>query len=355
MNIQLLAALSSLLLFSGCAIHPVPEDVTGVTTFDIVKQIRCETRQAIIDFLKLELRRQAEIGGDPIARGLLQQYESNPESISTFKPSLFPGPDYVRYRNFYSVIYSAAIAYSFDLTMTEQNDLGTNINLLGPWKSKFTLGLSGDFNRQRTNERIFTISDTFEFLLAKLNRADENGILYCNGKIVQANYIYPIAGQIGVYKSVKTFFELTMLGGLSVDKAKPGEKGPPAMVDNLKFTTTVDATGTPKVVFTPIGAAFQLTDASVTGLARRSDVHQVIVGLAVPKSGLSDANQLGDFLFPGAGLAPGPSRLADRGRARSNVFVGNRITGSDRTPAEGLALRAIDQVKSREIQLIPAP
>ena len=226
MYVRFLACISSLMALCGCAIHPVTEDVTGVDTYHIVRQIRCETRNAVIDFILRELHRQADLQGDPIAQKLLLQYESDRESIRTFNPNLFRGPDYAEYRRFYNLIYSAAVAYTFDLTMTEQNDLGTNINLLGPWKSKFTLGLSGDFNRLRTNERIFTITDTFQFLLANLNRADEKGQLYCDGQIVGPNYIYPIAGQIGVHKTVKTFFELTVLGGLSSTKADPGAISP---------------------------------------------------------------------------------------------------------------------------------
>ena len=33
-------------MLSGCTIHPLPEDVTKLNTFQIVKQIRCETRAA---------------------------------------------------------------------------------------------------------------------------------------------------------------------------------------------------------------------------------------------------------------------------------------------------------------------
>jgi hypothetical protein len=362
MYIRLLVTVSVLLLFSGCAIHPVPEDVTGVDTFTIVKQIRCETRKAVIDFLKRELHRQADLGGDPVAQKLLAQYESNPEAINAFKPDLFPGPDYVQYRHFYNQIYSAAIAYNFDLTMTENNNLGTNLDFLGPWKSKFTLNVTGDANRQRTNERTFTITDTFQFLLADLNRADETGVLYCDGHIAQANYIYPIAGEIGVYKTVKTFFQLAVLGGLSADKAKPGSVGAPTMVDNLKFTTTVDLSGTPKVVFSPIGSGFQIADASLTGMAQRMDVHQVTVGLAVLPGGAADAGSLRGFLFPGAGAAgrvPGlASRapgLAGRGIGGGPLYVGNRVTANGGTPAEWYAANAIDQVKIREIQLITTP
>ena len=352
---RLLTSISLLLLFSGCALHPVPEDVTGVDTYHIVRQIRCESRNAVIEFIQRQLRRQAELQGDPIAQRLLLQYESDPESIRSFSPNLFPGPDYIEYRHFYNQIYSAAIAYNFDLTMTEQNDLGTTINLLGPWKNKFTMGTTGNFNRQRTNQRTFTISDTFAFLLANLNRSDETGVLYCDGQIVQANYIYPIAGRIGVYKTVKTFFELTVLGGLAADKAKPGaERGAPTMVDNLKFTTTVDLNGTPKVLFASVGAALQVMDASVTGLARRTDFHQVTVGLAVMPTGLVDAGLLQGFLFPGPSVAQ-RSGGAVRAAAGGSVVVGNRVIGASRTAAERLAISAIDQVKSREIQLIPAP
>jgi hypothetical protein len=356
MYMRLFVCVSVLSLFSGCAIHPVPEDVTGVDTYHIVRQIRCETRKAVIDFLKRELHRLGDgPGGDPIAERLALRYDSDPEAARAFKPGLFPGPDYLQYRNFFNLIYSAAIAYTFDLTMTEENDLGTNINLLGPWKPKFTLNVTGDANRQRSNQRTFTVTDTFKSLLANLNAPDENGVLYCEGQITQANHLYPIAGEIGVYKSVKTFFELTVLGGLSADKAKPGAAGAPTMVDNLKFTTTIDLAGTPKVVFTPVASGFQLADASLTGLAKRSDVHQVTVGLAITPSGAADVGPLRGFLFSGPGGAGRGRGALARGMTSGSVVVGNRVTGGGGTPAEQLAVLAIDQVKSREIQLLPSP
>jgi hypothetical protein len=253
------------------------------------------------------------------------------------------------------VIYSAAIAYNFDLTMTEDNDLGTNIGLVAPWRSKFTLGISGDANRQRSNQRTFTITDAFKSLLANVNSVDENGVHYCEGQIARANFIYPIAGEIGVYKTVKTFFELTVLANLSLDKAKPGQDGAPTMVDNLKFTTTVDLSGTPKIVFTPLGAGFQFADASLTGLVKRSDVHQVTVGLALEPSGAVDVGPLRGLLFPGTNRAGRTAGPAAQGIVGGSLFVGNRVTGIGSTKAEKLAITAIDQVKTREIQLIPPP
>lgn len=350
---------SCLLLFSGCSIHPVPEDVTGVSTYQIVRRIRCESRKAVIDFLKEQLHRQADVLGDSTAQQLLAKYEVAPETINNFKPDLFPGPEYVEYRHFYDLIMSAAIAYSFDLTMTEANNLTTTIDLLGPWRNKFLLGVTGDANRSRSNERTFTVTDTFQFLLANLNTKVEAGRHYCDDQIVGPNYIYPIAGQIGVYKSVQTFFELSVLGGLSVDKAKPGQTGAPTMSDNLKFTTTVDLSGTPKVIFTPIGTGFQFADASLTGMVQRMDVHQVTIGLALSPSGVADVGTLRGFLSSGLSTAAAKPAVAGRkavAKASAGpVVVGNRITGAGSTPAEELAVLVIDQVKSREVVLVQFP
>ena len=136
MCIRFFAAIAAALLLSACSIHPLPEDVTGVNTYHIVRQIRCETRAAAIAIILRELRREAD-GGDAIAQRLVAKYDADPESISTFSPTLFPGSDYAEYRNLYNVIYTAAIAYNFDLTMNVTNNLGTTSDLLGPWHGPF--------------------------------------------------------------------------------------------------------------------------------------------------------------------------------------------------------------------------
>ena len=38
---------------SGCAIHPLPENVTGVSTTHIVHRIRCEARDAVLDAARI--------------------------------------------------------------------------------------------------------------------------------------------------------------------------------------------------------------------------------------------------------------------------------------------------------------
>jgi hypothetical protein len=354
MYVRIFTAIAATALLSGCAIHPVPEDVTGVNTYHIVRQIRCEAREAVKGVVIERLDALAR-HGDQIAQTVLLQYQNNPESISDFTPGVFRGPQYEEVRHALNVIYSAAIAYNFDLTMTEDNNLGTSINLLGPWKPKFTLGIGADANRQRSNERTFTISDTFDFLLRNLNRpGPARGQRYCDGFIVsQANYIYPIAGHIGVDKSVRTFLELTYFGNLAGDKANPGASNAPNMADKLTFTTTVDASATPMVTFAPVSAGFQLADASLTGSLKRSDVHQVTIGLAIMPGGVTDVASLRSYLFSRErNASPSAPRRAAGG---ASFYVGTRVTAVTATPAEQYAVLAIDQLKSRELQLIPPP
>ena len=69
--------LATVPLFVGCAIHPVPEDVTGVDTLDIVKQIRCETRQALTDIIKEKLKDWAARGSAE-AEELLRRIRQRP-------------------------------------------------------------------------------------------------------------------------------------------------------------------------------------------------------------------------------------------------------------------------------------
>jgi hypothetical protein len=349
-----LAVLTAASLLAGCAIHPVPEDVTGLDTADIVKQIRCETRDAARKTIKKVLAGMATDGNSAIARDLLIEFEANPNTMVGFDARRsFPDPAHVQVRNVFDVIYSAGVAYTFDLTMSEDNNLGSTANFLGPWLNKFTLGLTGDANRMRENERTFTITDKIGFLLRELNTPKPDGKQYCDGHIALGpNYIYPIAGRIGVDNTVYTFFQLSFFDGLAANKADPGGAGAPAMADKLTFTTMVDFIATPTVVFAPVPKSFQVTDATATGTLRRTDAHQVSVGLALdPKGkGIAALSSLRGFVFSGANL--GGVRVPGASKPGGGVLVANRVIATTTSPAEQLAVLAIDQLKSRELQLI---
>jgi hypothetical protein len=396
-------------LLCGCAIHPLPEDVTGVDTFNIVKQIRCETFEASRQYVIRNLARLAGGGaaneaGEPqppnsLAQRLVEQYEANPYEIRQFSPTLFPGKDYSGVRAFYQVILSTAIAYNFDLTMTEDTNLSNaGVNLLVPRTPKSTLGITTDALRERQNERTFTITDTIGDLLKNLSARRHNEY-YCNGSLVQANQIYPIAGHIGVDEMIRTFFDLNFFGNLgAADKSSSGSSSPPGapsgsssppgapsgsrsppgapsgsssppaassgssspsgsafptMADKLAFTTTIDASLTPMITFSPVGTAFQVANASLTGLAKRTDLHKVTVALATESSAIQSLGSIRNYFFsrrsaegaPTAAAAPKPP----------GVFPLSSITGSAHTNAQVLALLAIEQLKIREIIILPGP
>ncbi len=361
MKIKRIAAFAAMSLFSGCAIHPVPEDVTGVDTLDIVKQIRCETRNAaislLLDFLDDQGKDYPNSPGNPLARKLAKKYEQDPNSISPFLPDLFKGAP--KTQSVINVLYSVGTAYSFALTMTEDNDFVADADFLQMFtRSMFKLKLGTGLRRKRSNNRIFTVTDTFRGLLTELNTNKKAGRRYCDGHIVRANHIYPIAGRIGVDKLARDFIRLTIFGnlGASAKEAKPGVGGPPTMADELTFTTTINASATPRIEFTPGDHVFELLNAQLTADVKRMDMHQVTVALAIAPSGVVALDPLRAYLFSpqrGAAIARGPTA----GRRRPPItamVVGRRVIGGG-TPSEALAVLAIDQLKSRELQLIPSP
>jgi hypothetical protein len=345
-----------LAILSGCAIHPLPEDVTGVDTLDIVKQIRCETRAAAIDLLLAFLEDQGKdypnSPGNPIARDLAVQYARNPNLISASLPTRFNG--YPNTQSVINLLFAVGIAYNFELRMTEDNDLSADVSFLRPLtQPKFTLGIKAGAARKRNNTRTFTVTDTFRGLLTELNQKKRADRYYCDGHIVKENYIYPIAGRIGVDKLTRDFIDLTIFGNLGGKDAKPDAPGPPTMADELTFTTTINASATPKIEFTPVTSAFRLASASLTGELKRTDYHQVTVGLAIVPTGASHLTSLRGYLFaPGGG--PTPTIVPRSATKGATTFVGNRVTASG-TSSEILAVIAIDQLKSRQFQLIPPP
>jgi hypothetical protein len=345
MRARLVCAFAAVSLFAGCAIHPLPEDVARANSFDIVRQIRCETRdtvrEAVIGYLDI-LANQ----GSVTARQLASQYRSDPASIRNYHYNLLKTPNLPKEAwEAAKLFYDTGIAYTFDFAITEDNDFTADLGFLKqrPF-SKVSLGINAGAKRKRANERIFTVTDTFSGLLTKLTEA------HCEGQIVGPNYAYPISGRIGVDKLVNDFIYITLFENLAGKDAKPGDlTGPPTMVDNLAFTTAITASANPSIVFTPITPAFQLASASINALADRIDIHKVTIGLALSPTGLVELAPLRSYLF-----GPGSTQTGPQVAQAGPLYVGARVIGGG-TPAERLAVIAVDQVKSREVQLIPPP
>jgi hypothetical protein len=114
-------------LLGGCAIHPQPKDVTGISTFDIVQQIRCETRQAVIH-LALEwltsTSKQVDAPSRELGLQIANEYAANPDSITKLNPKLFKGEVY----KIFNLFWTTGIAYNYNLDMTEINNTEWTVN-----------------------------------------------------------------------------------------------------------------------------------------------------------------------------------------------------------------------------------
>jgi hypothetical protein len=281
-------------MLAGCAIHPLPEDVSGVPTYVIVRQIRCEARDAVIQNAVgwlTDPRNQANGDVDPASYAIGLEFQNKSRPIQQFSPALFKG----QVHDIVAVFYNAGVAYTFDLDMSEFDNLDPQVDLLNPFsRGKFTMGIKGQFDRKRENERLFTVSDSFSGLI----HFPDN---YCldpttqTNYVVPANYIYPITGQIGIKHMMQDFIELTLFGALGGPASNT--KGPPTLADQLSFTTEISGTITPTITFTPLTHGFQVADASLSAAADRKDLHKVTVGLAIAGTGVKLFAPLRQTLF----------------------------------------------------------
>ena len=264
-------------LVGACTIHPQPVDVTGISTFDIVQQIRCETRQSVIDSALAYLTKSEDVdeNSKKIGVRISEEYANNPSSIIKLSPKLFKGQVY----NILNVFWTTGVAYNFNLDMTEINNADGTLNFGNSFtRGIFSLNTKAQFDLSRQNTRTFTVTDHFGSLV--------NKPMDCSGKIVGPNYAYPIAGRIGVDDLVHAFVYLTLFGNLGGESSAAGTipKGPPTLVDALVFTTTISGEVNPQVTFAPLGRNLSVTEASLDLKASRIDKHQVVVGLALELS-----------------------------------------------------------------------
>jgi hypothetical protein len=249
---------------AGCAIRPLPEQVTGVKTDDIVKRIRCEAREAIrlkaSDYLSFHTEDPAAIElSQALAR---EDYEFNRKQFLALSNQ--PKQALIK-------VGTSAIAYNFTFDMTEINNLDpTWDGIAGIPHGTFGLGVAAGVDRTRHSIRSFTVSDSFAGLLMDVPTS------YCVGRTVrEVNYLYPIVGRIGIAEMISTFIDISLF-----DNLKSGDKGPPAVSDSIEFQTNLSLGVTPSVVLTPVTKAFTTKDAMFGITNRRQDTHKVIVGLS---------------------------------------------------------------------------
>ena len=240
---------------AACSIHPVPFDVPGYRTIDIVKRIRCEAKQALDKFAQDD----------------------------EFKRRIYD---------------NMTIGYKFTFTITENNNLGAKANFQLPIShGTFSFGVNGNSERERVGIRDFTFVDSF-----REARDEKVCDLHTNARVDpnKENFAYPITGRIGLEEVFRTYLELQSIGLGKLPPvvfklpprdptlrklAKKQDRGAPApataeFVETFEFTTTISAGASPKVELKPLGSGLSLTQASGDLSGSRTDRHAVIVTLA---------------------------------------------------------------------------
>lgn len=225
------AAGLAVLGLTACSMHPLPEDVSRISTFDIVERIRCE----VLDGLK-SLR------------------EEDDETVA-------------------KIINATSIGYDFDFEIEEKNGERagklefTRAAFKGD-KKGFFLELTGQAERERKNVRSFRIVDNLGDL------AKERGER-CSRTTTVANGFYPVTGKTGMAEVVRTYVKLEILSDLS-RSAETGE----VFSDVLKFTTKLTAGVAPKIELVTVAGQFRLTNATLGIGVNRDDIHSVTVALS---------------------------------------------------------------------------
>lgn len=268
-------------MLTACSLHPLPDDVSRYSTEEIVRNVRCETKEAVRERIQLAMHDAAIVGIIPdrvLEPGNLEQIRRvNPKLANTF------------------VAYGAStIAYRFDFDVTESNHNDGSLTFALPFNTgTFALDLGGKLNKDREGQRTFTMAETFQKLV----------YLNCDDWVqANRNIVYPATGSIGMGKIINAFMDVSQLGG-----------GHDKFTDDITFTTTVRGKLNPTLELAPVLNRFQLAKATGEFESKRVDTHKLKVSLAFP-----DLSMVGVASAVSAAAIP---RLADETKNRALINI----------------------------------
>ena len=267
---QLLYCLSIAVLTifgSGCAIHPLPDDISRETTYSIIQKIRCEAQEQVI----VEVRELLSRSRSPIVQSLdPKKVVANLVIVGRNDPAI---------ANIIQKYRVAVVGYGFTFTITEENNAGGSADFILPFThSTFTLGISGHVDKTRKNTRKIEVLDTFEEL-ADLDCSEISK--------PSRNLLYPITGSIGMGEIIHSFLSLSETLHVKASSTPTAEHR--SFIDTLTFTTDINPDDIPGRGIKPSielkrhpKGRFGVEKASATFLAARLDSHVVIVSLTFP-------------------------------------------------------------------------
>lgn len=244
------AVLASAGAFASCSLHPIPDDVSHYSTEEIVRNVRCEAKEAVRSRIQAAL----------LERGLDYIHPEKVLSDANFAIIKRADP---RLAETFLAYGASAIAYRFRFDIVEINDNSGSLTFKLPFVTgDFSLALSGGLKKERDGSRVFRTVEKFEDLI----------YLNCeNWERPSRNLVYPLTGSIGMDKVINTFIDLAQQGGAKEQ-----------FTDTITFTTFLRGKVKPTLVLQPVVDQFRLTNADATFESSRKDVHEVIVSLAFP-------------------------------------------------------------------------
>ncbi|SEI04189.1 hypothetical protein SAMN02799625_05060 [Methylobacterium sp. UNC300MFChir4.1] len=258
------------LVSSGCSIKPIPDTVTGFSTYRIAERVKCEAQGAVAAAITKRLRDDKNERGLEIANLI----DRDPRNVRLLK-------DYSRLpeiqRKSFGLFDDTIAVFDFQLRMTESNNLGGGTNLGNPITTGLNLvGLKLSDNKERQNFRTFRITTNIVDLMFE----NCDPVQQYDPKFKYQNFEYPIAGRIGLDETFQTYFEIAFTNKLGPLKELSGQS---PFVDTIKFTTFVSGEISTGIAATPAGRGYQFRDANLAFGASRRDEHQLIVGLSLPE------------------------------------------------------------------------
>jgi hypothetical protein len=262
----------------GCAIHPLPDDISRETTYSIIHNIRCEARAEI----KSEVQALLMTSSSASVRAIdAEDVLENLDKIRKLDQDI--GDKINKYR-------LSAIGYLFTFKITENNDAKNGkVNFILPLTDGlFTLDFEGGVEKKRDSDRKIGIVETFEEL---------DGLDCTNVSHPESNLAYPITGSVGMAEVVDSFLKLAE----SVGSNKKFN-------DTLTYTTEIKAGVNPKLELKPVDNRFRLKTASANFDVSRKDVHELYVTLTFPVEPPADDKAVRKFVSPKGlrSLAEGP-------------------------------------------------
>jgi hypothetical protein len=273
---------------AGCALYPIPDDVTSFRTEDIVRHARCEIRTEIIGYL--------------IDHGVIAPSATDREIAAVVEKIKKDK------KSFLAMLIGVGAAYSFNFNITEHNNAGGSAGFSLPFTGPVLSGTgSASLDLLRVGSRVFETGDQWDDLLA-------NGRRCAGVQPRPGNIVYPLGGSIGVGRAVRTFIDIIEQGG------KLGGAND-TFVDTLTFTTTISADANASITLAPVPHSLRLVSATAGLSGSRTDVHTLTLSFAFPQ----------DFPVPpppgiaGARFEPGylnaPFQRPPKWRARYNLCV----------------------------------